>query len=605
VNKTSPYFAIWLVASAIAIFMAMQFFSAAFVDGQYLPVGNDSFYHARRILDAAIGTRGFYQFDNMIHVPEGSWINWPWAYDYLMAQALGVALWINPNLEPMAFLSYVPVAWVLVNFGMFTLIGRQIKLGAGFTAIALLGFALLPLNQFIHGVGAIDHHYFELTFVLATLLSGLRFFSGGYRVSDAVTLGIVLGIAPAFHNGLFILQIPILAAVFALWVRQAKLDRNSLHWLAGALVLSTLLISLPSAPFREMQFEFWTLSWFHLYVAASSAICLLYFGWRSFSRINLILLVVVGALLVLPMLVKILLGAAFLAGDLILLDQIAEVQSPASHLSDDGGYFWVARNYSWFIFLAPLYIVLFAIRAWRNVDPQRVYFSIFVVFGTLLMLTQFRLHPFGSWVLFLGGMLLVDELRARFDTSYLIASAASILILAIAFQPALRSQLFFIYSAGGTRDYAAARFLFPSLAAACSSHGGTVLSYSDDGHYIRYHTDCSVLTNNFLMTPLHEKKILEGSVLLEMTPEQFIQFAPDVRYIFVRMYGVYDLKPTGWQPALVGDVIARNSLLFVALTFSQTVPDGFRLIAEARVDDDRDFAYARVFEVIRDKEPKE
>jgi len=61
----------WLAATTVGLYFALRMKSAALVDGLYTPVGNDSFYHARRILDAAVGERGFYQFDNMIHAPEG------------------------------------------------------------------------------------------------------------------------------------------------------------------------------------------------------------------------------------------------------------------------------------------------------------------------------------------------------------------------------------------------------------------------------------------------------------------------------------------------------------------------------------------------------
>lgn len=599
-RSSITYLAIWLIASVIAMTMALQFDSAAFVDGQYLPVGNDSFYHARRIIDAAIGERGFYQFDNMIHAPEGSWLTWPWAYDYLMARALVVALWINPEMQPMAFLGRVPVAWILVNIGLLTTICRQVRLGPGLTAIAMLGFALLPLNQYIHGYGAIDHHYIELTFVLATLLAGLRFFSGDHRTVDAMILGAVLGIAPAFHNGLFILQLPLLASVFVLWSRRMPFDAQGLRWVAGSLIAATLIAVLPSTPFRMMQFEFWTLSWFHLYIAIGSGICLSYFAWRPFSKVNLGLFLTLSVAMVLPILAKLLFGTAFLSGDLILLDQIAEVKSPVAHLYDTNGFTWVARNYSWLIFLAPILLVVFAIRVWRGTDVAGVYFAVFTVFGILLMLVQFRLHPFGAWAMLVASLLLVEKLRARYQISLLATSAISILALAIAFQPPLRGQLFFVYSPGGTRDYAATRFLMPSLAEACAKNTGTVLSYSDDGHYIRYHTDCSVLTNNFLMTPLHEKKILEANAYLEMSPAQFLRVAPHIRYVFVRMYGVYNNGASGWEPATIAEVIAANSPLFVALTFSAEIPDGFRLISEARVDDDRNFAYARVFEVMHD-----
>ena len=593
------YSVLWFVTSAIAVFIALQLDSAAFVDGRYIPLGNDSFYHARRILDAAIGVRGFYQFDNMIHVPEGSWLTWPWAYDYLLARALAVAVWIRPSIEPMAFLVHVPVAWVFVNMGLLTIIGRQIRIGTVPTAIALLGFALLPLTQTLHGVGIIDHHYIELTFVLATVCSGLRFFSGRNRAVDAITLGIVLGIAPAFHNGLFILQIPVLASVLAQWLRQKAPQMRSLVYLAGPLIVSTLLVCLASAPFRAMQFEFWTLSWFHLYVASCSGICLIFFGWRPVTRQNIGLLLVIAAALVAPIFTKLLSGTAFLAGDLMILEHITEIKSPFARITEPGGIRWVTSYYSWIIILAPLIAGLFAARAWRDDESASVYFSVFVVFGVLLMLTQYRLHPFGAWALLLGGLLLIDDYRKRRGISQLAAAAVSLLILAIAFQPPLKNRLFYNYPPGLSRDYAATRTLFESLASECSDRSGTVLSYNDDGHYIRYHTNCSVISNNFLLTPFHAKKLQEVDRLLQMTPDQLLHAAPQLKYVFVRMYEIFEPGPNGWQPTPIPAVAARNAPLFVALTFTPDLPRSFRLIDEVRVQDERDFAYARVFQIVR------
>ena len=588
------------MTSAIAVFMALQLDSAAFVDGHYIPVGNDSFYHARRILDAAIGVRGFYQFDNMIHVPEGSWLTWPWAYDYLAARALAFAVWIRPSIEPMAFLAHVPVAWVFVNMGLLTMVGRQIRLGAVPTAIALSGFALLPLTQTLHGVGIVDHHYVELTFVLATVWSGLRFFSVCNRAVDAIVLGIVLGMAPAFHNGLFILQIPVLACVLTQWLRQKAPPMRSLIYLAGPLIASTLLVCLPSIPFRVMQFEFWTLSWFHLYIASCSGICLIFFGWRPVTKPNIGLLLVIATVMVAPIFAKLLSGTAFLTGDLMILEHIMEIKSPFARVTEPGGIRWVTSYYSWIIFLAPLIAGLFAVRAWRNDESASVYFSVFVVFGVLLMLTQYRLHPFGAWALLLGGLLLIDEYRKRHGISQLAAAAVSLLILAIAIQPPLKNRLFYDYPPGMSRDYAATRTLFASLATGCSDLSGTVLSYNDDGHFIRYHTDCSVITNNFLLTPFHEKKIQEADRLLQMTPDQLLRAAPHLKYLFVRMYEIFEPGPNGLQPTPIPAVAARNAPLFVALTFAPDLPASFRLIDEVRVQDDRDFAYARVFQIVRD-----
>lgn len=600
-KSSMSYIVIWLIAGSIAMFMALQLDTAAFVDGHYIPVGNDSFYHARRILDAALSDRGFYQFDNMIHVPEGSWLNWPWAYDYLLSRALLLAIWVSPTVDPMGFLAHVPVAWVFVNAGLLTLIGRHIGLGAPLTAVGLLGFALLPLTQTLHGLGIIDHHYIELTFVLATILTGLRFFSEGSSTADAISLGVVLGIAPAFHNGLFILQIPVLACAFILWSRQAYSKIANVKLLAGSLVATTLLVVIPSAPFQDMQFEFWTLSWFHLYVAVCSAVCLLFFGWKSVSKTNAGLFSGLAIIMIVPVFTKMLIGTAFLKGDLILLSNILEVRSPVARLSEVDGILRVATNSSWLIFLSPILLLVFAWRVIRGTDPAKIYLSLFAVFGMLLMLTQTRLHPFGSWVFLLGSLLLVEDWRRKREGSRLATTAVALLALIVAFQPPLKTRLFVSYPPGLTKNYAASRSLFPSLAKACEEKPGAVLSYNNDGHYIRYHTGCSVLTNNFLLTPLHEKKILEANEFLNMTPAQLLTNAPHIDYVFVRMYEIFRTTAEGMEPVSVEEVKQRNAPLFVALTFATAPPNRFRLIDEVRTHDDRDFAYARVFQIIHDE----
>jgi len=600
-KSTTTHVVLWLAATFIAILMALLMKSAAFVDGDYIPVGYDSFYHARRILDAAIGERGFYQFDNMIHVPEGSWITWPWGYDYLMAVALSIALWIRPSIEPMAFLAHIPVAWLFVNMGLMTLIGRQVGLQPPLNAIALLGFALLPLTQTLHGVGIIDHHFIELTFVLATASASLKYFSNHARSQNAALLGITLGIAPAFHNGLFILQLPVLLCLLAWWVRGNMPDTKSIGWLAAALVSTTLIVALPSAPFREMQFEFWTLSWFHLYIAGCSAVGMLFMAFRPFRKLDFGLLLALGAILILPILVKISIGASFLSGDLMILDQIAEVRSPIAILREPGGLFWVTSFYSWLVFLAPILIAIFAVRVWRNHNSPTVCLSVFIVFGLALMLVQYRLHPFGAWALLIGGMLLAQESGKKYGFRTLTTTAVSLLILAVALQPPLQNRLLKTYTPANDVEYAASRSLFKSLAASCTKENGTVLSHSNDGHYIRYHTDCSVLTNNFLMTPLHDRKIQEADRMLQMDPDQFLENVPQIDYIFVRMYGIFEPDVNGMAVATpIPTLVSNNAPLFVALTFAVELPDEFVLIDEVRVEDDRDFAYARVFRIERD-----
>jgi len=596
-NKSSPYWIAWFVFSLISAAVAMLYTSASIVDGQYIPVGNDSFYHARRIIDAAIGVRGFYQFDTMIHVPEGSWLNWPWAYDWLMALALRVALWIRPEMQPMKFLAYMPVFWVFVNAGLMTLVARQVQLNVAATAVALLAFSLLPLTQNLHGLGLIDHHFIELTFILLTVFCGLRYFEQ-QRAKDAAVLGAVLGVAVAIHNGLFILQIPVLAAVFLLWIEAQTPPRQSLYWLAATLFATTLLVALPSAPLHDLQFEFWTLSWFHVYVAFGSAVALTFFALRPCSKVNIGILAAIGVAMLVPMFARVVTGAAFLSGELDIIKNISEVQSPISRMLRPGGVAWVSSLYGWLIFVAPILLVLHGFELFMRRKPEAVYLSVIILFGIAMLLSQYRLHPFGAWAIIIGGLLAIERLRQRVGASTLLATAATLAVLAVALQPPLRNQLFVRAPPGLDRDYAATRSLYPALSRACGSSPGIVLALADDGHPVRYHTDCSVIVNNFLMTPLHAQKLREVDAYLNMTPQELVRDT-DIQYLFVRLDEVFFSGPEGVQPTSIDVVKQYNSPLFFQLAFAKNIPSHYRLLAEVRVEDDRDFAFGRVFEIVR------
>ncbi len=600
--KTSTaYLVIWLIGTLIAVLMALNMLTAAFVDGSYIPVGNDSFYHARRILDAAIGERGFYQYDTMIHAPEGSWLNWPWGYDYLAALALSLALAISPALDPMAFLAHIPVFWLLINAGLLTLIGWYSGLRPAFAALMMAGFALSPLTQTMHGVGVIDHHFLELTFVLAAVVAGLRYFSRNTRPADAVLFGVALGLAPAFHNGLFILQVPVLVCLLISWIRAQTPAAGSLRLFAGTLFVTTLAIALPSGPFRDLQFEFWTLSWFHLYIAGCTANCLLFFTIKPFRKRNMAVLAGIGGVLAIPLFAKILIGAAFLSGELKIIQEVAEVQSPISRLLGPGGLIWITTYYSWLFFLTPVLVGWFAMRAWRSGEPTDRYISIFIVFGLTLLLAQFRFHPFGSWAILLGGLLLVQEHSDRLKLTSLASVGAAIMVVALAYQPAVKNRLFLRYPPGNNVDYAATRSLYPDLAAACREQPGLAISYNDDGHHVRYHTDCSVVSNNFLMTPQHEQKVVELDRLLQMDPEQLLVEAPHVDYIFARLFQIFSADPDGRvAPAPISHIVSVNAPLFVALMFADELPEEYVLLDEVRLEDERDFAFGRVYKIVRD-----
>jgi len=259
---------IWAVVSAVAVLACALTFPTATWHGEHFPVGNDSFYHARRILDAVRDLSAFYQFDPRIHAPEGSLLTWPWGYDYLMACIVRLGLAAGLAANPIDILIWIPVAAVSITIALTLSVARQIGLGTWMSTLATLCMALVPTTQVLHGVGQIDHHYAELLFVLGALAAGLAWFRNPERPQRAALLGFVLGIAPAAHNGLFVLQLPLLATLTASWLQGRQMPAKSSVAFAATQLASTLAILIPSLAFRLGQFEFYALSWFHLYAAA-------------------------------------------------------------------------------------------------------------------------------------------------------------------------------------------------------------------------------------------------------------------------------------------------------------------------------------------------
>lgn len=599
--QTSRYdntlIALWLLASLAAAIPALSLLPAALVGGEYIPAGNDSFYHARRILDAAIGERGFYEFDNMIHAPEGSWLAWPWAYDYLMAQALKVALWLNPELQPMKFLAYVPVFWILVNTALLTLLMRSLQIPAALIAAALLAFALLPLTQSLHGVGLIDHHFIELTFVLLVTWSAIRVLSSPDSVTAAAQLGIALGVAPAAHTSLFVLQIPVLLAVLVLWLNGRHTAFRNLHVTAALLVTSTTVMMLPSEPFREFFFELATFSWFHFYVALCSASALLLMRRFPFSKRNLAIVGGLLSVLALPLIVPFLVGANYIAGGQVGLQTITEVQSPLNMVLQSGSLLGAARYYGYFVLLAPLVFAGFAWLAFRYRSDKELFVAIAGLCGLVMLLAQYRFHPFGSWALLVGAVYFAHRIGTAKGIKPLHVAAGAFLVTVLSLQPVLKYQLFIKQVPGLDREYAVIQPIFDAFAAACDAEPGVVLNAQDDGHPVRFHTDCSVISNNFLLTRQHGEKLIFADRLLQSDPSDLPELAPFVDYVLVHIYSIYTTTDDGPVPTPLDELRALNPPLFYELAIEQNVPPGFELVAELRVEDERNIPYAQVYRI--------
>jgi asparagine N-glycosylation enzyme membrane subunit Stt3 len=562
---------LWLAATAIGVFLSLLVIDSAFFEGEYIPMGNDSFYHARRMLDTAIGDRGFYQFDERTHVPDGSWVPWPWAYDYLMGQAAWIAQWLRPATDPLGFLSYVPVIWLAVNAALFLAAAGQAGLTLTYRATAMLAFALAPFVQLMHMVGKVDHHFVEFTFVLLVTWLGLRWFSAKQSRASAIGLGLALGLAPGFHNGLFILQIPVLLSVGLLWLRGERLARRDLHALALTLLAATVVIVLPSGPFRQGLFEFGLLSWFHLYAAACTSVVLVFIGWRTYDKRSLLTLVGVCLALALPLLGQLTLGAAFLSTDISILTGVLEAMSPYTLFFHEFGPMRTVAHYSWLLLLAPVLLVYYLWSASQRSSPRDLFFAVMAVFGLAFLLAQFRFNYFGLFSLIVGSLLVAQRVADKLRWHGGLVIVGLLAGVLIAYQPPLRQHLFAVYALGAAPMYERARPLFLDLAERCEQEPGVVLANANDGNYLLFHTECSVISNNFRLTSEDERKIAQIETMMRLSPDALREYQPDVKYLLLRTND-FIIERDGRLE------IDRSLPLARVLLSSSEPPDGFELI---------------------------
>jgi hypothetical protein len=557
-----------------------------------MPSGHDAFYHARRILDAIDAPWRVVQFDTTIHAPEGSWVTWPWGYDAFMACIAGLAR--DVGLAPMNALVFVPPAWILVNAALLLGICRQLALSPAATWIAALCFACSPLTQDLHAVGAIDHHFIEYTFVLATLLAALHAFGSPERLLlPWAILGAVLGAANAVENGLFLLQLPVVATIGVLWLKGLAPGPRPAAAFAAALVSTTVLVALPSEPFRAGFLTYQLLSWFHVYVACLTSLAA---TLMARQQAGLSSALGIGGLLVLaalPLATEVAAGLSFVTTDMYATFHMPEMNGPFDRLFTAAGARFALERYSGLILLSPLMLVLAAAWAVRSRAPREVLFSIYALFGGLLMSQQFRFHQFGSFTLYVLPLVLLlhAPLSARAQRMALLCAGV---VAVVAYVPAW-ARLRQSPEPGGNLDLALTLPLYRTLAQQCHTHPGIVLAESGDGHHIRFFTECPVIANNMVLSRQSWDKLRQSEHLLALDPARLPEEAPWVRYVLVqRTDNIFD---TSLSPE---EIARRNGALRRALLLPGGAwPSRFTLLDERRVriNDGSELVLARLFAV--------
>ena len=589
-----PSIVIWLVASALAVIVCSLNFPAAQLNGEYLPVGNDSFYHARRILDTVRDPGSFYEFDEKIHAPEGSLLTWPWGYDYVMAGIVRGAMALGISSDPMAILIWIPVVAVLASVALLVGIARLLGLSAPLTALAALSLALARTTQELHSVGVIDHHYAEFIFILGALAAGLVWLRQPENTVRAIAPALVLGLAPAVHNGLFIVQLPLLVTLFALWLQGRSMPRRTSSMFAIALLTATLAVSLPSLPFQMGRFEFYTLSWFHFYIAVCTAVTVVLMSRLTPTRNGIIILLAVSAVLLIPILAELKIARGFLAGESEWLQMIAEMRPPLVAAQMYGHQF-VSNHYSYLIWIVPLTAVLCAYKGYQERHRPRLLFWITSLMGLALLASQLRMHYFGNFALYLPWLILVQEFCDRSPQHFKAAVLLTGLAMLSAYFPTLRYQLMVPFPTANDRSFRQMRPLLETLKVACAKQPGIVLADTDMGHYMRYYTDCSMLADNFLLTPQHFAKVDEVTHLLGLSARELMTQAPHIKYVLLRPTDLaYKPKSGGFIFAFMGARPRLAAELFGPP--SDLVPE-YVLLHEVPLSDLDNTPYAKLFEI--------
>lgn len=580
-----------LACACLGFIVCLYPLSAAVVGGTFIPADADSFYHARRILDALDHPWRVAQFDTRIHAPEGSWAPVPWAYDTLMALLASAARALGAT-DLIRVLAFVAPLGAVLNVLLVHGIARQLGLGQAARLLAALGFALSPLTQSLHRVGMLDHHFVEQTFVLATLYGGLSWFGAPEDTRRAARLGLLLGVAPAFHAGLFILQLPILAGAALLWWRGRPLPASSSRAFALALAAATLLFLLPSQPFRGGLFTFTLQSWFHAYAAALTTLAFAFLARVPARATTAAGGLLASLLLALPLLHDIRTALGFLSGSTYGLAEISEMHGVLAYVHE-GNLAFLNDSYTSTLWIAPFAIALLAWRAARApADGRLILLAVAAVFGFGLLLLQYRLHYFGSVFLLLAPLWLADHLARTSSRPWLVMTVTA-LLLALAYVPASAS-LRRPPPPGGTVDYLLTRPLLMALHDICRQAPGVLLADANDGHYLGFHADCPTIASNIILSERDTQKLRLAGELMEGSIAQLRERAPWVRYVYVRRNdnvfasacGVDCPENRGLRQELLGDAPPRAP--------------GLRLLIDLRIplDDHRSTVLARVFALL-------
>ena len=146
--------------------------------------------------------------------------------------------------------------------------------------------------------------------------------------------------------------------------------------------------------------------------------------------------------------------------------------------------------------------------------------------------------------------------------------------------------------------YANLRSIFPVLKESCAQRPGIVLADLDTGHWVRYHSQCSVIANVFLLTPQHDAKAIESCRLLAKSPAELLTAKPEVRYVFAHHSFAVMRDEKGEETPNVDELrLGMQRVERDLLGPKANIPPQFKRLWEVRTPAGR--VYARLYEIER------
>lgn len=550
----------WLVAAILGIGLSLQTLTYDEFSQSYFLLGIDSFYHAARIQDVVSGVQ-FYEWDFRGFSPNGAWVAWPWVFDRVLIVLSGwYVQFFDGNV--LTFLVHTPPFWFAGNLALFTLLCIRSNLHPGTAAALLFCFALLPFAQQLHLAGRIDHHFAELTAVLVVTLSLLNWIDRLEKNRAAFFAGLSLALVNGISNGLFILQIPVLMVLGLLWLSGGTLPKKSALIFAATLSLATLLQVVMSEPFWAREFDYFVMSGFHAYIAVCTSLIVLFFAQTKPGTATLGGLLGLGLLLSAPVIATSIHGLGHLGATRFNPLETASIF--------DLNLVSVLVLYSPLIFFAP--IALLSLPFCSAARNKIITVGIFGLLGLLLLIAQTRFAVYGVLALLLPlGMAIDFFLRQRLPivllNGLLLALCGSMIYVTAVASAHHRIE-------DWNPEYFENLKIYQALGDLCEEDPGLALVHPNQGHYVLFHSNCSVVSNNATISPRHIKAREQTMQYLEMEPTALLTALPDLKFIAVTRYD-------GVEAFERPEAVRRNNVgMYKALLIDDldTLPPRFELL---------------------------